>query len=146
MAHPTSSDQYQATAQVSDAERDEAVQSLTTHVATGRLTLDKFDARAYASVTRGDLAALLADLPSAIDAAPISPKAARGHINREWLTWAGVGLLCLSIWAITSIAAGNFLYPWPVWVIGPWGAMLGLRHLKGGRMDLGCPSQRFYGG
>jgi hypothetical protein len=30
----------------------------------------------------------------------------------------------LTIWAITSIAAQEFLYFWPFWVIVPWGGML----------------------
>jgi len=30
----------------------------------------------------------------------------------------------LVIWAATSLATWEFLYFWPVWVIGPWGAVL----------------------
>ena len=28
------------------------------------------------------------------------------------------------IWLIISITAGDFIYPWPLWVMGPWGAIL----------------------
>jgi hypothetical protein len=30
----------------------------------------------------------------------------------------------LTVWITTSISSGELLYPWPVWVIGPWGAVL----------------------
>lgn len=51
---------------VSDAERDAAVRTLGEHASVGRLTLDELEersARALAAKTRGDLHALLGDLP-----------------------------------------------------------------------------------
>jgi hypothetical protein len=41
----------------------------------------------------------------------------------------------VTIWAITSIASASFLYFWPIWVIGPWGAILLSRTLTGGIDD-----------
>jgi hypothetical protein len=51
----------------SDAERERVVVALQRHTAAGRLTLDEFgqrSARAFAAVTRGELAAVTSDLPA----------------------------------------------------------------------------------
>ena len=51
----------------SDAERERVVEHLREHALAGRLTVEELDercARAYAAVTVGQLAELLADLPS----------------------------------------------------------------------------------
>jgi uncharacterized protein DUF1707 len=51
---------------LSDAERDEAINTLSEHVRTGRLDLDEYgtrSAKVTAAKTRGDLAPLFADLP-----------------------------------------------------------------------------------
>lgn len=130
---------------LSDAHRDAAVDLLTSHVASGRLTIEDFDecaAQAYSAVTRADLDDVFRDLPAPVASTPMASKAVastpigpqsphRPPMSRELLTWASVGVLCLTIWAVTSIATGNFLYPWPVWVIGPWGAMLALHRVAG---------------
>jgi len=50
----------------SDADREQAVAELERHTAAGRLSLDEFEervTRALAALTRGDLAAVLHDLP-----------------------------------------------------------------------------------
>lgn len=65
----------------SDRERDEAAGQLRDHTAAGRLTLEEFSARLEATAqarTRGELAAVLADLP----VAPSAPAARVTH--REW--------------------------------------------------------------
>jgi|1186.fasta_scaffold07158_3 hypothetical protein len=52
---------------ISNAERDEAVETLGTHLSTGRLELAEFDERcaiATAARTRGELEALFTDLPA----------------------------------------------------------------------------------
>lgn len=142
MAYPPTPVQPSSITRVSDAEREDIVQSLTTHVASGRLSIDEFDVRAgraYAAVTQADLHQVLSDLPTTPPVATQNDSPAR----REWRVWAAVGILCLSIWAVTSIATGNFLYPWPVWVIGPWGAMLALQHVGGGHAAMRCPSRRY---
>jgi hypothetical protein len=65
---PSSPPQYlgEAAERVSDSERDHVVTLLRDHLALGRLTLDEFSERtgsALAARTRGDLDAVLADLP-----------------------------------------------------------------------------------
>lgn len=75
-------------ARASDAERETAVARLRHAAAEGRLTVDELDARsarAYAAVTRGDLARLLADLP-----APVAPSAA-GPPSRRTADPGGIG-------------------------------------------------------
>jgi len=39
-------------------------------------------------------------------------------------TWFSVNVVCLLIWGITCVAAGEWQYPWWIWVAGPWGAVL----------------------
>jgi len=38
----------------------------------------------------------------------------------------------VGIWAITSVVSSSWIYPWPVWVIGPWGLVLLSQSLGGG--------------
>ncbi len=73
------------TERVSDAERDRTVTLLREHVVDGRLTLDEFSERiglALESRTRGDLEALLADLPAVVPEEPgVTPrKTRRWHV------------------------------------------------------------------
>ncbi|MCW2537717.1 MAG: uncharacterized protein JWQ26_3416 [Modestobacter sp.] len=37
----------------------------------------------------------------------------------------------LTIWAATSLAARDWIYPWPVWMTGPWGAVLLVQSVTG---------------
>src|SRR5271156_6568963 len=56
------------TQRVADADRDRTVTQLREHVVEGRLTLDEFSERvglAFQARTRGDLLAVMADLPQA---------------------------------------------------------------------------------
>ncbi|MFC8042273.1 DUF1707 domain-containing protein [Nocardia sp. NPDC057353] len=125
----------------SDAERNVVVQLLGRHLADGRLDLGEYDervARVYATRSREELEPVLADLPQLADpgAAPAKSRASRLRRQPLWLqiefaTWAGVGLLVLVIWAAISLGVGEFTYFWPVWVIGPWGAVLAFRALTG---------------
>ena len=65
---------------VSDQERDAAVELLSAHAAVGRLTLDELEERvsaALAARTRGDLEALLRDLPQQAGAPAGRRKAVR---------------------------------------------------------------------
>lgn len=147
MPYTPTHDALGPTSRISDADRDTAVESLTQHVSTGRLGIEEFDARArqtYAAVTRSDLDAVFADLPvaPALSGRTRTVERARSH-PREFLTWASISVLCLTIWAITSIATGNFLYPWPVWVIGPWGAVLAVQRVTG--TSFACADGRTFG-
>jgi hypothetical protein len=62
MAKPTDAD-----IRISNAERDEAISILGTHLSTGRLELDEYEERcgtAVAARTRGELEVLFTDLPA----------------------------------------------------------------------------------
>lgn len=123
----------------SDAERAAVVAQLGTHLADGRLDLGEYDARVarvYGTTAREDLALVLSDLPPA--PVPGKPEPRRGRFAAlplwqriEFASWAGVSVLVLVIWAAVSLGVGEFTYFWPVWVIGPWGAVLGFRMVTG---------------
>ncbi|MEU2251807.1 DUF1707 domain-containing protein [Nocardia xishanensis] len=121
----------------SDAERDQIVRLLGRHMADGRIDLAEYDqrvARVYGTATRDDLQLVLADLPklSKDSAAQSNPRPRIPVWQRiEGGGWLGVSVLVLIIWAAISIGVGEFTYFWPVWVIGPWGAVLAFRVLTG---------------
>ena len=130
----------------SDQDRDRVANILRDHHAVGRLDADEFSERldrAFAAKTMGDLEALTADLP-AVDPYPLPtssmahhytggtglPSTVLGAMSRghgrfspawqaAWGSWLGTALLMIVIWGLTG--AG---YPWPLWVIGPWGAVM----------------------
>lgn len=119
----------------SDAERDRIVRELSRHLGDGRLDLTEYDqrvAQVYRTTTREELKNVLADLPAV---APEPARAARSRFpiwqRIEASAWLFVSALVLVIWAAISLAAGAFTYFWPIWVIGPWGAMLALRAATG---------------
>lgn len=128
------------------ADRDACAQVLNDALAQGRLTPAEHDermSRCFAAVTMGDLAGLTADLPSTGAAAPpvatpaatpaVTPRAATdGTIDRAgksglkgmWFSWLGVSVLVTVIWGLTALSGeGPVPYFWPMWVIGPWGAV-----------------------
>ncbi len=113
-----------------DADRQAVADQLRTALDEGRLDLHEYDERlqrAYTAKTYGDLDGLLTDLPARLPepAAPQPPS----DVTRRWLmhVWSGyssVASITIGVWLIASIAAGDPLYFWPIWVAGPWGIML----------------------
>ncbi|HEX6472547.1 MAG TPA: DUF1707 domain-containing protein [Streptosporangiaceae bacterium] len=132
----------------SDADRERVAGALREHCAQGRLTQDEFNERleaTYAARTMGDLERVTRDLPEEdLDYRPIPPyqrarplpaRRAAGGLTRArpmWATYATVNLVCFVIWLIVA-ATGGGLYPWFLWVAGPWGAILLARHVIGPR-------------
>jgi hypothetical protein len=105
---------------VADADREELAEELRDHVVAGTLTAEEFEervGRAYKASTRGELAALKADLPMSPAAVQRSLEARRAHLRRRILQEGGGGLgisaVCIAIW-VANGASGSF---WPVWVI-----------------------------
>jgi uncharacterized protein DUF1707 len=95
---------------VSDAEREEVATLLRDHAAEGRLTPEELDERlerAFSARTRGDLDALMTDLPRK----PPAPD--HGVHLRSLSLVAGVVLLLA---ALVLAAGAGFI--WPVWVLG----------------------------
>lgn len=126
---------------VSDEDRERTAQRLARAQAEGRLELAEFDERvraAYGATTRADLAPLTVDLPAE------GPRAPAGSLERPAAVgarrrppsrsgaaaavgvWAVVSAINLGIWVVVSLAVAAPVYPWWVWVAGPWGAALAL--------------------
>ncbi|RFU21061.1 DUF1707 SHOCT-like domain-containing protein [Geodermatophilus marinus] len=129
-----------------DADRAAVAAQLGEHLSAGRLTVVEYDERlaaAYTARTYGELAELTADLPATSAAAPVAAAPAAtasrsgshtAHLHggwsggpsraAAWRNWAYVAVVVLGVWLTTCLATGELLYPWPIWVIGPWGAVL----------------------
>lgn len=138
----------------SDQDRDRTAAMLREHHAVGRLDPAEFNERldkVFAAKTIGDLDELTADLP-AVDIYP-SPTASlprnrnasadspaatvldalasgRGRFSPAWQavwgSWLSCTLVCTVIWMLSG-----FGYPWPLWVAGPWGAVIAGRWIMG---------------
>ena len=117
----------------SDAERNEIITRLQTAHEEGRLDDAEMTERVEAALrarTRGDLSVLLADLPAG--GSQITPvpqpgppaKRSRRSMAKEWSAWGVASSVTFVVWLITAVTAGSFIYPWFLWVAGPWGAVL----------------------
>jgi len=138
----------------SDRDRQEVVDRLRDAVAEGRLKMDEYVdrmERAYQAVTYGDLAPLHTDLPvpgpaterraalpakapaakaPAVKALPAG-EASRGFLAGQpmalkvlWTIWLAAVSINVVVWALVSGTTGHLIYPWPLWVAGPYGAFL----------------------
>lgn len=136
----------------SDADRDAVAGLLRDAHAEGRLTVEEFTERldaAYAARTHGDLVPLTSDLPASTgpgrrrprtgDEAAPARRRERGRdssdrpdrpdrldrgLRAAWGVWAAAVLVNVVIWALVSISNADLAYFWPIWVAGPWGAVL----------------------
>ncbi|SCG78905.1 protein of unknown function [Micromonospora rifamycinica] len=48
-----------------------------------------------------------------------------------WVPWLRVAAILTVVWAISALGSRDLPFYWPVWVLGPWGAMLVLRTVGG---------------
>ena len=130
----------------SDADRQAVITYLRTALDEGRLKMDEYLDRmgqATEAATYGELTPLYADLPGTTPIAwkpPVAPPpaaaepaaAVRRHgfaglpapLRAVWRVWAGVVSINLVVWVLVCATAGQLIYPWPIWVAGPWGAVL----------------------
>ena len=130
----------------SDRDRQEVVDRLRAGLDDGRLAMEEYverAGRAYQALTYGDLDRLQADLPASGARRPeipaVGPRAvamsgktgADGVFARLpmalkvlWTIWLTVVSINVVIWALVSATGGHLAYPWPVWVAGPYGALL----------------------
>jgi hypothetical protein len=131
----------------SDADRQEVIERLRTALDEGRLKMDEYLDRmglASEAVTYGDLALLHADLPETGSVArrePAPPLAApaaapqvittRGRfaglptaLKVLWTIWGAIVSVNLVVWVLVSATTSHLVYPWPLWVAGPWGVVL----------------------
>ena len=130
----------------SDADRQAVVDTLRRAHDEGRLSLAEYDERvksAYAARTYADLMVLTVDLPllnhppavppdhdpvPAATAVTAATKPGREFGGLVWRivgsAWFTVSVLNLLIWGIICVATTSLVYPWWIWVAGPWGAVL----------------------
>lgn len=116
---------------VGDADRERIAEQLRAAHAEGRLDLTEYDERvqrAWAARTYGELEALTTDLPRATLPASLAthPEVRQSHRHGRAAVaaWAGASAINLVIWAVVSLATLSWIYPWWIWVAGPWGAVL----------------------
>ena len=120
-----------------DTDREAVATALGRHMADGRLTLAEYDERvaaAWGARTYGDLTRLTADLPAATvvrrpEPAPLVRPPARwgchdGSLEDSWRGWLGTSVTVLVVYLAIALASWELHYFWPMWVIGPWGAVL----------------------
>lgn len=132
-----------------DADRERVAERLRIALDEGRLNLQEYDERlreAYAARTYAELDKLLVDLPgtAAVSQSQVAvppgatvtpdgryPDATRRWLADVWSGWARVVAICVAIWAISAVSSGGPTNFWPVWVAGPWGAVLLFRSIGG---------------
>lgn len=126
----------------SDADRQRVIDFLRSALDEGRLKLDEFldrMGRVTEAVTYGDLASLYADLPVtgmvlrldlALPAAMVArsqPGAREGMpatVRTLWTVWAAAVSVNLVLWVLVCATTAQLVYPWPLWVACPLGAVL----------------------
>jgi hypothetical protein len=133
----------------SDRDREAAVERLRSALNEGRLNVLEYDdrlARAYQSVTYGELADLFVDLPAPSSTSggtlqqrdatspsrapkpmPASPSVLTflpTWIKVLWTIWLTVVSINMVVWILVSVSNVELVYFWPMWVAGPAGAAL----------------------
>jgi hypothetical protein len=126
----------------SDADRDRIAAVLRDAHADGRLAQDELLERlgaTYEARTYGDLDRLVADLPRPTrspatrptpyparqaPAAPARRQTGNTALTAAWWVWGSAVSVNVVIWLLVSVSSGEAAYFWPIWVAGPWGAIL----------------------
>lgn len=126
---------------VSDAERAVVQERLRRAVGEGQLDLHEFDVRVqsvWGAKKRGELVRLTADLPE--PPPPPAPPAKRrvfsdsdaGTAMRVLTIIAACAVAVnVAIWAAISLATGQFIHPWWLYVAAPPAAVLGVLYAAG---------------
>lgn len=115
---------------VTDNDRQAAVERLGRALADGCVTASEFDervARAWAAVTRGDLAGVIADLPPDRPAlARMDERTVSQHPVLQTVTkiWLAVSVISIVLWGLEGLIRADFAPVWCLWVVGPPGAVL----------------------
>jgi hypothetical protein len=52
-------------------------------------------------------------------------------LRAAWASWIGTAVIVVGIWAVSCLASWSWIYPWPLWVLGPWGVVLLAQFLGG---------------
>jgi Domain of unknown function (DUF1707) len=137
-----------------DGDRDAVAEQLREAHAEGRLTIEELEDRlgkTYAARTFADLAPLTADLPPRPFGASVPRPAGVARprstnvpaprrdaqsgswidsgLRASWYAWATAVSVTVVIWLIITLTSGIH-YFWPIWVAGPWGAVLTMATLS----------------
>ncbi|WP_306213191.1 DUF1707 SHOCT-like domain-containing protein [Actinoplanes sp. RD1] len=113
-----------------DDDREAAAARLKEALDQGRLDLHEYDERlqrVYGAKTYGELETVTTDLPAVVPSPPLRAAPAR---RPPYLTgYAGVVVVCVVIWLLSSLGSGHWQYPWPAWMLIPlvWGFLGRLR-------------------
>ncbi|MFC9977744.1 DUF1707 domain-containing protein [Spirillospora sp. NPDC127200] len=132
----------------SDADRDRVAGSLQEHCAQGRITVEELHERldaVYQARTLGQLEEITHDLPeedlytlpvpatqkSPASSSPVKSSSSSSSLSlpggrdlrTAWATWGVVSGINVGIWLILAVT-GTLVYPWWLWVAGPWGLAL----------------------
>lgn len=139
-----------------DVDRTYVAEILKRAVDEGRLSLHEYDERlqqTYTARTYGDLDKITLDLPRPSRRSAVQPSTAQpvvpggwtppqqaaakdpDWLRRAWAAWAIAVAVNVVVWLLVSVTTVDFIYPWPLWVAGPWGAVLLVTTVmgKGGR-------------
>jgi hypothetical protein len=125
----------------SDSDREKIAARLREAHAEGRLSLPEFEDRLdslYKAQTYGEIEPLVRDIPvvrthktpAIVASTGTSAQPARRRTKGDkamavmWTIWACAVSLNLVIWVLVSISNLSLEYFWPIWVAGPWGAVL----------------------
>ncbi|MGH8824655.1 MAG: DUF1707 SHOCT-like domain-containing protein [Jiangellaceae bacterium] len=127
----------------SDADRERISAVLRDAHAEGRLPQDELVERigaAFQAQTYRELDRLVADIPppqrqvahrtgqppAAKSAQPVKParQGMSGFLVANWWVWGCAVAINLVVWFLVSISSPEPAYFWPMWVAGPWGAVL----------------------
>lgn len=125
-----------------DADREHYAQRVRRAREEGRLDPDEFVTRleqVYAARTFADLEATVVDLPpesapaaASVSRPPIQPtpvvlrRSARdANLRKAWTAWTFAVAVNVVVWALVWLSSSaGAPYFWPMWVAGPWGAVL----------------------
>jgi hypothetical protein len=114
-----------AAVRLSDGERTQLLDILQQHVGTGRLSLAEYDQRAsiISTAATSDIAA------QAFNGLPALGVSGSRSVSRLLLqihtgTWAAASVVNLAVWGTVAVVDAA-PYFWPIWVIVPWGALVG---------------------
>ena len=130
---------------IGDEARSSALVILQEGLALGYLSMDEWQSRSSQALTcktAGEIDALVRDLPAEVRLAPWKQvleeqKRAQAEVRRKrsWRAWAITAVIVTTVYGIslignTSLGPGEeaaTVFPWPLFVIGPWGLALWLR-------------------
>ncbi|WP_305786134.1 DUF1707 SHOCT-like domain-containing protein [Symbioplanes lichenis] len=110
-----------------DDDREAVAARLKEALDQGRLDLHEYDERlqrVYGAKTYGELETVTTDLPGTVpprQARVATPQPATAVGKRPpYLTgYAGVVVVCVIIWLLSSLGSGHWQYPWPAWMLIP---------------------------